>query len=79
MTNCLSINNFRLRKNYTIISIGALFMIEKVRDKLYLDLFEIKLKNFRSYNELCDAEAFFIRINQPSLNEQIKQKRFTLF
>ena len=37
------------------------------------------MKNFKSYQSLVDAEAYFIRINLPKLNEHIVHKNFTLF
>jgi hypothetical protein len=53
--------------------------IKKVRDKFYMSHFKIQQKNFRSYEDLCNSESYFIRINQPFLNEQIVHTNFTLF
>ena len=51
----------------------------KVRDEFFMDHFKILQKNFKTYADLCKAEAYFIRIHRPSLNEQNKHKSFVLF
>jgi hypothetical protein len=53
--------------------------IRGVRNKFYMSHFKKEMKNFKSYQSLVDAEAYFIRINLPSINEQIVPKNFTLF
>ena len=52
---------------------------KKMRDKFFMDHFEILQKNFRSFSDLAKAEAFYIRIHKPSLNEQKKHDSFPLF
>ena len=52
---------------------------KKLRDKFFMDHFEILRKNFRSYSDLQKAEAFYIRIFKPCLNEQKKHGSFSLF
>jgi hypothetical protein len=52
---------------------------KKMRDKFLMDHFEILQKNFRSFFDLAKAEAFYIRIHKPSLNEQKKHDSFWLF
>ena len=51
----------------------------KVRDKFFMDHFKILQKNFKTYADLCRAEAFFIRMHRPSLNDQKDHKTFALF
>ena len=50
-----------------------------MRYKFFMDHFEIFQKNFRFFSDLAKAEAFYIRINKPSLNEQKKHDSFSLF
>jgi hypothetical protein len=52
--------------------------IKGVRDKFFMSHYKIAQK-CRSYGDLCDTESYFIRINLPSLNDQIVHKNFTLF
>ena len=47
-----------------------------MRDKFFMDHFEIVQKNFRSFDHLEKAEEFYIRIYKPNLNEQKKHERF---
>ena len=51
----------------------------KVRDNFFMDHFKILQKNFKIYADLCGAEAFFIQIHRPSLNDQKDHKTFALF
>ena len=53
--------------------------VRGVTDKFYMSHFKIEMKNFKSYQRLVDAEAYFIRINLPSINEQIVHKNLSLF
>ena len=53
--------------------------IKKMRDKFLMDHFKILQKNFRNYFERRNAEAFFIRIFKPTLNDQCKHRNFSLF
>ena len=52
---------------------------KKMRDKFFMDHFEIVKKNFRSFAELKKSEEFYIRIYKPSLNDQKKHASFSLF
>jgi hypothetical protein len=47
-----------------------------MRDKFFMEHFNIIQKNFRSFDELAKAEALFIRIYKPSLNEQKNHDSF---
>ena len=41
--------------------------------------FSILQKNFRSYFERMDSEAYFIRVHKPDLNDQKEHVSFSLF
>jgi hypothetical protein len=51
----------------------------KVRDQFFMDHFKILQNNFKTYADLCRAEACFIRMHRPSLNDQKYHKTFALF
>ena len=52
---------------------------DKVRMKFFESHFKIIQKNFRSKKHRMDAEAFFIRMNLPTLNKQEELSFFRLF
>jgi hypothetical protein len=49
---------------------------EKVRDEFFLNSFKILQNVFEIYADLCRAEAFFIRMHRPSLNDQNSKQNF---
>ena len=51
----------------------------RIKRNFYLSNFTFLKKNFRSYYERREAEAFFIRTQRPDLNGQNEHKFFTLF
>ena len=52
---------------------------EKLLFEYFKSHFKIVQKNFRSKRHRMAAEAFYIRMNQPKLNEQKEQELFQLF
>ena len=52
---------------------------KKMRDKFFMEHFEIVQKNFRFFDDLKKAEEFYIRIYNPDLNQQKKHDSFSLF
>ena len=52
---------------------------KKIRDKFFMQHFRILQRRFGSYFERRNAEAFFIRILRPDLNDQKDHNSFALF
>jgi hypothetical protein len=52
---------------------------EKLQFEYFKSHFKIVQKNFRSKRHRMAAEAFYIRMNRPKLNEQKEQELFQLF
>jgi hypothetical protein len=52
---------------------------DKLKYKYFTTHLRILQKNFRSHRHRLDAEAFFIRMNRPSLNKREKLSFFELF
>ena len=52
---------------------------QKLKDRFFMQHFKVLQKNFGSYFERRKAEAFFIRILRPDLNDQKDHRYFSLF
>ena len=82
-----STNFFRQQNNDPNITVSQL-EIEKYNSQLsnekllfeyFKSHFKIVQKNFRSKTHRLAAEAFYIKMNRPKLNEQKEQELFQLF
>ena len=51
----------------------------RIKRDYYLSNYTFLKKNFRSYYERREAEAYYIRTQRPDLNGQNEHKFFTLF
>ena len=52
---------------------------KELKFEYFKSQFSILQKNFRSYLDRRDVEAYYIRILRPDLNEQCEHKFFSLF
>ena len=53
--------------------------VYKIKLDFFRSKFSIIAKNFKSYFDRVDSEAYYIRTLNPDLNCQKKHKRFAIF
>jgi hypothetical protein len=51
----------------------------KIKLDFFRSKFSIIAKNFKSYFDRVDSEAYYIRTLNPDLNRQKNHKRFAIF